>query len=253
MDWNDPRQVDVFFKAHAGLTRQGPGNPATTARALDLVGPLPEAARIADLGCGPGASTVDLARRIPGAQILGIDLHPPFIEQLTAHAKELGVAQRVRGLVGDMAAPPAEAGPFDLIWSEGAAYAIGFERALACWAPLLAPGGRIACSEAVWLSDERPEEVVANWEEYPEMTDRQGCLERAARAGLSVKGDFTLPESAWLEYYYGPMERTLSELRPQYENDEVALSVLDECQFEIDVYRRNSHIYGYQFFVFEAS
>ncbi|MEM9408944.1 MAG: methyltransferase domain-containing protein, partial [Acidobacteriota bacterium] len=229
------------------------GNAETTQRALERVGALPKGARVIDLGCGPGASTVDLAQRLPDARVLGIDLHAPFVEELTESIRQHGLEARAHGTVGDMAAPPADAGPFDLMWSEGAAYAIGFERALSCWRPLLAPGGRIACSEAVWLSDERPPEVVANWEEYPEMTDRLGCLERAARAGLRLVSDFTLPESAWLEHYYDPMERTLEGLRTRYAGDDVALSVLEECQFEIDVYRRYSDVYGYQFFVFETA
>lgn len=250
MDWNDAHQVEVFFEAHAGLIRQGPGNAETTARALELVGPLPAAPRIVDFGCGPGTSTVDLAERLPGAEVLGLDLHAPFIAELERSARERGLSERVRGVVGDMAAPPGN-DVFDLMWSEGAAYSIGFEHALRCWRERLAPGGRIACSEALWLTDERPAQAVQHWQEYPEMTDRAGCLERVARAGLRLVADFTLPEKAWLEHYYDPMERTLETLRERHAGDAAALSVLEECQSEIDVYRLHSDAYGYQFFILE--
>lgn len=38
------------------------------------------------------------------------------------------------------------------------------------WRTLLRPGGLMAVTEATWLTDERPEEVVAFWREaYPAM------------------------------------------------------------------------------------
>ncbi len=252
MDWSDPRQRAVFFDAHSDLARQGPGNRASAARALELARPLPPDSRVADLGCGPGLQTLELAEMLPQAHIVGVDLHAPFVEHLRAEAERLGLADRVDARVGDLTELP-DGGPFDLLWCEGAAYIAGFERALTTWNEWLAPGGRIALTEALWLTPDPPAAAVENWLEYPDMTNLDGCLERVARAGLQVLGHFTLPEEAWWEHYYGPMEARLAEIRPSYEGDEVALAVLTECQQEIDVYRAHSGSYGYEFFVVERA
>ena len=111
----------------------------------------------------------------------------------------------------------------------------------------------MAVSEALWLRPDPPPVVQVHWEEYPDMTDRTGCRERIGRAGLRLVGDFTLPDEAWWEHYYRPMEARLAEIRPRYEGDDVALAVLAECQSEIDVHREHSDSYGYQFFVLETA
>jgi len=235
------------------------------ARALELAQPLPDNPFVIDLGCGPGLAAVELAAMLPGASILGVDLHQPFVDNLNALASDRDLAQRLRGVVGDMASPPARDCGFDLNWSEGAAYSIGFENALSTWRPLLAPGGRFAASEAVWLpaalghrgnekavpGDHVPDVVLANWEEYPDLTDRAGCLERIDRAGYRLLGDFTLPEDVWWTHYYGPMEERIREVRDLYATNPEALAVVDNCQSEIDVYREHSDLFGYQFFVLE--
>ena len=46
------------------LPQQGPGSDASTLRALRMLGELPDAPRVLDLGCGPGRQTLALARSI---------------------------------------------------------------------------------------------------------------------------------------------------------------------------------------------
>ncbi|NRA02079.1 MAG: hypothetical protein HRU00_05690 [Myxococcales bacterium] len=58
--------IEVFWKLHQGLPKQGPGSDASTRRALALVPELPSAPRILDLGCGPGRQTLVLARETGG-------------------------------------------------------------------------------------------------------------------------------------------------------------------------------------------
>jgi SAM-dependent methyltransferase len=53
----------------------------------------------------------------------------------------------VKGIVGNMENLPFQEEEFDLIWSEGAIYNIGFERGLNEWRKFLKPGGYIAVSE----------------------------------------------------------------------------------------------------------
>ena len=52
-------------------------------------------ARIADVGCGHGWSSVDLAHAYPEARIDGYDIDVPSLESARAHARESGVDERV--------------------------------------------------------------------------------------------------------------------------------------------------------------
>ncbi len=71
-------------------------------------------ARVADVGCGTGWSSIALARAYPNARIDGFDLDPASIEQARRNAIEAGVADRISFQVRD-AADPSLAGQYDLV------------------------------------------------------------------------------------------------------------------------------------------
>jgi SAM-dependent methyltransferase len=62
-----------------------------------------ESARILDIGCGEGWSSVTMARAFPNARIEGVDLDPASIAAATATAEREGVADRVTFEVRDAA------------------------------------------------------------------------------------------------------------------------------------------------------
>jgi 2-polyprenyl-3-methyl-5-hydroxy-6-metoxy-1,4-benzoquinol methylase len=65
--------------------------------ALDGVEPLlKQGARVADVGCGLGASTVLMAKAFPKSTFVGFDYHTPSIETARRRAAEAGVAGQVR-------------------------------------------------------------------------------------------------------------------------------------------------------------
>jgi SAM-dependent methyltransferase len=51
---------------------------------------LPETARILDVGCGTGETCLRLARELPRARILGIDVHEPHLEVARERTREFG-------------------------------------------------------------------------------------------------------------------------------------------------------------------
>ena len=64
--------------------------------ALDGVQEKLEAgARVADVGCGKGASTILMAKAFPNSQFFGFDYHPQSIEAARESAQRAGVADRV--------------------------------------------------------------------------------------------------------------------------------------------------------------
>jgi SAM-dependent methyltransferase len=74
---------------------------------------LQRGARIADVGCGHGASTVLLAKAYPRSRLVGFDTHPASIEVARRSAERAGVAGRVRFEVANAVSFPG--GDFDLV------------------------------------------------------------------------------------------------------------------------------------------
>jgi 2-polyprenyl-3-methyl-5-hydroxy-6-metoxy-1,4-benzoquinol methylase len=71
-------------------------------------------ARIADLGCGAGWSSIGMAQCYPAAQVDGFDSDEASVALARTHAAEAGVTDRVRFDVRD-AGDPALAGRYDLV------------------------------------------------------------------------------------------------------------------------------------------
>lgn len=57
---------------------------------------LKEGAKVADVGCGHGASVILLAQAYPNSVFVGYDYHGPSIERANEAAREAGVSARVR-------------------------------------------------------------------------------------------------------------------------------------------------------------
>ena len=202
-----PRFWEIFFEVYEPLPRQGPGNRACAARALGLCRDLPPSPAVLDLGCGVGGQTLHLAELTSGS-IVAIDSHAPSIERLAATVAERGLSDRVRPVVGDMAQPGLPPESFDLIWSEGALYNIGIENALRVCHGLLRPGGHLAFTDAVWRKENPPPEVKASFDlDYPTMGRRPTSWRPSRACGFSLVGHFTLPDEAWWDDFYTPMER----------------------------------------------
>jgi SAM-dependent methyltransferase len=247
-----PRARQIFLELYEGLPRQGPGDLASARRALALCRDAPPAPAIADLGCGVGAQTFHLAA-LTGGSIVAVDRHAPAVARLEATAAALGLAHRIRTVVGDLADPGLLPASFDLVWSEGALYAAGLARALATCRTLLRPGGHLAFTDAVWRVDDPPPEAKASFDfDYPAMGRVPDVLAHLARAGFSVLGHFPLPEEAWWEEFYGPMERRIEALRHAHAGDREALDALDALAREPELHRRLGWSYAYEFFVARA-
>ena len=124
--------MDIFFELHCDIPREAPGDNASTAKALSLVPQLPENPKILDIGCGPGMQTLVLAK-ITGGQITAIDNHQPFLDELKRRAEQEEVSSHIITQNCSMFSLEFELESFDLIWSEGAIYIMGFQEGLQSW------------------------------------------------------------------------------------------------------------------------
>ncbi|NTW66856.1 MAG: methyltransferase domain-containing protein [Nitrospirae bacterium] len=249
MNQAGPRFWEIFFEVYENLPRQGPGNRTCAARALGLCSELRESPAVLDLGCGVGGQTLQLAELTSGS-IVAIDNHAPSIERLKAAIAERGLSQRISAIVGDMARPGQPLGVFDLIWSEGALYNIGLRDALRICHGLLRPGGYLAFTDAVWRKENPPPEVKAGFDlDYPTMGWLNDDVAAIRDIGFELVGHFTLPDEAWWDDFYTPMEKLIAELRGKYTGDVEALAILDQLAEEAEMHRRHSDFYAYEFFV----
>jgi hypothetical protein len=71
-------------------------------------------ARVADLGCGTGWSSIAIARAYPDALVDGFDLDPASIETATANAAAEGLGDRLRFFVRDASDPRLDGG-YDVV------------------------------------------------------------------------------------------------------------------------------------------
>lgn len=239
----------VMADLYAPLPRQGPGSPASTRRAFALLGPLPEHPLVLDIGCGTGAQTMELAALTDG-HIIALDVFDWALDEVARKAVDAGLADRVHTTQQSMDAMDFAPETFDLVWSEGALYIMGFMHALTTCRSLLKPGGYLAASELCWFSADPPDEVQEFFETgYADMTTVDDNVKLVSAAGLELLGHFHLPDRAWWDDYYTPMSRLLPALRQKYAGSPDALALFDENETEMQMHRRYSKHYGYEFFV----
>jgi SAM-dependent methyltransferase len=112
--WGD--QAGCMFCAVARFFRPGYHNNLVSQwlPALDgALDKLQHGAKVADVGCGHGWSTVLMAQAFPNSQFVGYDFHPSSIEAATTHAAEHGVTSNCRFEVGTAKDYPGQ--DFDLV------------------------------------------------------------------------------------------------------------------------------------------
>lgn len=246
------RTRDIFFEIHQGLPREGPGRNDYTRKAFEML-PHRDRPKILDIGCGPGGPTMELAR-ISGGFVIGLDNHQPYLDVLGEKIEKAGLSDRVKAKNGSLFAMDIPEESFDILWSEGSIYIIGFERGLNDWRKYIKPHGFLVVHEMTWLKPDPPKEISDYWKKmYPGITTIPHNLEIIPRCGYDVLGHFLLPEEAWWEEYYHPLEERLNRLRAKYQKDPDALKICDTEQEEIDLYRKYSEWYGSVFYVMQRT
>lgn len=249
MDSEDP-VLTALIELHAGLERQGPGDARFTRQMLERLPALPDQPRVADLGCGSGAAALVLAEVLQ-VPVTAVDLSRRFLEELDRRANQRGLSHLVRPIQADMGKLPWAAESLDLLWSEGAAYHLTFEGALRTWRPLLPTGGLAVISELTLYAQPLPDEVCRFWNAgYPSAGSEEQNARHAISTGYEVLAIERLPQEAWWNNYYGPLESHIAEA--DITSNPAMHTVIAETKTEIDLFRRFGDTYGYSFYLLRS-
>jgi SAM-dependent methyltransferase len=120
---------------------------------------LRSGAKVADLGCGHGASVVVMAQSFPNSRFWGFDFHEPSIEVAVKRAEEAGVSART---TFEVASAQEYQGSFDLICFFDCLHDMGDPVGVARYARQhLEPGGSVLLVEPFAL-DSHDENLTAN-------------------------------------------------------------------------------------------
>lgn len=243
-------EIELLIDLHKDAERQGPGSYSDTLKALSFIDfekgkPL----KVADIGCGSGAQTIALAQNTIG-EITAVDLFPVFLAELNEKSEKLGLKEKIKTLEKSMDELPFDSEEFDIIWSEGAIYNIGFENGVEKWKKFLKPGGYIAVSEITWITNIRPKEIEDFWtKEYTEIDTASNKIKVLEDNGFILAGYFNLSENSWTDNYYKPMEARFEAFLERNNNSDLSKKVVEEYKAEIDLYLKYKDHYSYGFYI----
>jgi SAM-dependent methyltransferase len=239
--------IELLF---GGMEKLGPGGNTHTLHVLRLL-PRHQFPIIIDAGCGSGRQTLALAKELD-TLVHAVDSYEPFLNDLLRRAREAGTEHLVKVHCMDMKDIPEVFHDIDLLWSEGAAYNIGYSHALATWASALGPGGFAVISELSWLREQVPEAVREFFlSGYPDMHSIQQNIAAAENAGYKLLTTYTLPKETWVEGYYdilGPRAKALID-----HPDASVRNFAIETVKEIETFERSEDSYGYVFYVLQRT
>ena len=246
----DKEILQLLSDLHVRNHKQGPSSDQAFQRALELSGIDTKAPlSVADIGCGTGAATVALLQHT-NANVTAVDFLPDFLSELTKRAEASGVTDRLTTLEADMGDLPFTEAQFDLIWSEGAIYNIGFGKGIKDWKSYLKPGGVLAVSEITWLRPDVPEPLRSHWEgEYAEVATASEKIALLEQAGYTLVGYFPLSPDCWLDEYYAPLENGFADFLKRNGDSEKAKAIVAETQAEIALYKEYQDYVSYGFYI----
>jgi len=242
---NTNNPIDLLF---GGMEKLGPGGNVHTLHVLRLL-PKQQFHVIVDAGCGAGRQTMALAKEL-GTLVHAVDSYEPFLNDLTRRAKEARIEQLIQTHCMDMKDIPDVFQHIDLLWSEGAAYNIGFSNALIVWASAINPDGFAVVSELSWLREQVPDTVREFFlSGYPDMHPVHHNIVVAENAGYKVLNTYALPKEAWTEGYYDVLEPRARALIDH--SDPSVRDFAVETVREIETFNSSEDSYGYVFYVLQ--
>ena len=182
---------------------------------------------ILDIGCGTGVPTIELAK-LSGGHIIGLDIDETSLNLLRRKIKDLGLANQVSVINDSIISMDFPENSFNIIWSEGSVFVMGFEKSINQWSRFLKPNGFLVI--------------------HDEITDKTKKIESLKKHGYLLITQFELSESLWWRIYYEPLKRLIQKFLSKYPNDSELKNELKKDKIEIEKCKSKSVVFS-SFFV----
>jgi SAM-dependent methyltransferase len=212
-------QLDQFRKNFLKYSRQA-----------FLLLPSLVAPRILDIGCGSGLPALELASLSDGL-IIGIDIDQPLLDIFSERIRQAGLSACVHAVNCSLFHIAFPHDLFDILWTEGVIGLIGFARGLQYWRHFLRSQGFL---------------VV-----HDDSNNLSQKLQAISRHGYRLLEHFSLPDDAWWQDFYSPLEAFLDQLPSTYATRPDLRSRIDDFRYQIRLARKNPAIYRSTFFIMQ--
>jgi len=239
--------MDLIIDFYKDLNFLGPNCRNESIKAINSI-PLSSKKdiKVVDMGCGTGRQSEILANELNG-KIIAIDLFEEFIE--SAKKRFFNNNLDIQAIVGDMANLHFCKEEFDLIYSEGAIYSMGFEKGINYWKKFIKPEGYLIVSEVSWLTEKRPREIQSYWDlEYSEIDTIENKLYQLKKAGYRIINHFTLAQKCW-KNYYSHVEKHFNAFLKRNKHSKESIQFTEELKHEINMYNKYKDYFGYEFYI----
>ncbi|KYK28511.1 hypothetical protein AYK20_01050 [Thermoplasmatales archaeon SG8-52-1] len=183
--------------------------------------------KILDIGCGTGVPTIELAK-LSGGHIIGMDIDEKSLNLLRRKIKDLGLVNQVNVIKDSIISMDFPENSFNIIWSEGSAFVMGFENSINYWSRFLKHNGFLII--------------------HDEITDKTKKLGSLKKHGYLLIAEFELSENLWWYEYYKPLTLLIQTFLKKYPNDFELNNELKKDMIEIEKCKSKSVVFS-SFFV----
>ena len=149
------KMMELMLKA--GFSKLHPGGRFSTEKLLKLLN-LDSTKRVIDIGCGPGETTISIAKRF-GCRVTGIDIMPEMIRQAKENAIRQKVSHLTRFETVDAMSPVCPDTSFDIAVFQAVLIFGDKQKMLHFAYNALRDTGQVGAIELTWRN-EPPEEIA---------------------------------------------------------------------------------------------
>jgi ubiquinone/menaquinone biosynthesis C-methylase UbiE len=209
-------EIDKFREVFLKYTRE----------AFQLI-PKIERPRILDVGCGTGVPTIELAKLSKG-NIIAIDINAEDLKKLDEKIEIGKLSDQIKIVQTSLFKNKFDDNFFDIIWAEGFLHIIGFEKGFKACHRILKQKGYLVLNESI--------KKISPY------------LHSLALFGYIKDYELQLPEGAWWNEFYKPLEKKIINLLEKNPNFKKNNQII-RYQKEIEIVKSNPKEFDCAFYI----